>query len=242
MSVNVFSTDYLLADKAVASKDDDSFKRYPFARQLAATICERSSAESLVIGLYGQWGAGKTSVLNFVQAELAGTDVLTVYFNPWRFDGEEQLLQGFFAELGLALRAVTTKEAKEAAHRAGAHHGQQVISKLQILDRDARSESLQDFKSQAKLEQLKKEINELLRTSGKRVLVLIDDIDRLSAPEMHAVLRLVKLTGDFQYTTRAAVSGMGIVIWRKLFRYHCNCRLSKKRRCRSIFKRASHAA
>ena len=201
MPANVFSTDYLLADKAVASKNDDSFKRYPFAHQLAATICERSSAESLVIGLYGQWGAGKSSVLNFVQAELAGTDVLTVYFNPWRFDGEEQLLQGFFAELGLALRAVATKEAKEAAHKAVAHHGQQVVSKLQILDRDARGEALQDFKSQAKLEQLKKEINELLRTSGKRVLVLIDDIDRLSAPEMHAVLRLVKLTGDFQYTT-----------------------------------------
>jgi len=201
MSVSVFSTDHLLADKAVASERDDSFKRYPFARQLAATVCERRSAESLVIGLHGQWGAGKSSVLNFVQAELANTDVLTVYFNPWRFDSEEQLLQGFFAELGIALQAVATKEAKDAATKAVAFHAQQVVSKLQLLDRDARGESLQNFKSQAKLEQLKKEINELLRTAGKRVLVLIDDIDRLSAPEMHAVLRLVKLTGDFQYTT-----------------------------------------
>lgn len=201
MSVSAFSNDYLLADKAVASERDDSFQRYPFARQLAATICERGSTESLVIGLYGQWGAGKSSVLNFIQAELADTDVLTVYFNPWRFDGEEQLLQGFFAELGLALQAVTTREAKEAAHKAVATHSQQIVSKIKLLDRDTHGQSLQNFKSQAKLEEIKKEINELLRISGKRVLVLIDDIDRLSAPEMHAILRLVKLTGDFQYTT-----------------------------------------
>jgi predicted KAP-like P-loop ATPase len=191
----------LLADKAVANAQEDKFQRYAFASQLATTICERRSAESLVLGLYGKWGAGKSSVLNFVRAELARTDVLTVTFNPWRFDDEEQLLQGFFAELALALQTVVTPEAKNAAQKAVAQHSQQIVAKLQLLDRDSRAESLKGFKSQAKLEEIKQHINELLRVSGRRVLVLIDDIDRLSAPEIHAILRLVKLTGDFQYTT-----------------------------------------
>jgi hypothetical protein len=201
MPTSLSTTDSLLADKAVSNETEDSFQRYPFARHLADTICERRSADSLVIGLYGKWGAGKSSVLNFIQAELAGTEVLTVYFNPWRFEGEEQLLLGFFAELSAALENVTTDAARQAAQQALAGYAKKVVTKLQLLDRDPTADSLKELKSQAKLEGLKQQVNELLRTLGKRVLVLIDDIDRLSSHEIHAILRLVKLTGDFHYTT-----------------------------------------
>lgn len=199
--MSAFTTDSLLADKAVFEERDDSFQRYPFARHLATTICERRSTDSLVIGLYGKWGAGKSSVLNFVQAELAHTDVLTVYFNPWRFDGEEQLLLGFFAELSVALEAVVTPAARQAAQEALAKYAKKLVTKLHLLNRAASGGESKDFKPQDRLEGVKQEINELLRNSNKRVLVLIDDIDRLSAHEIHAILRLVKLTGDFHYTT-----------------------------------------
>jgi hypothetical protein len=201
MSTNVFVPDSLLADKAVSSKKEDSFQRYQFAHHLANTICERRSADSLVIGLYGKWGAGKSSVLNFIQAELANTEVLTVYFNPWRFEGEEQLLLGFFTELSEALESVASTDARQAAQLAMTAYARKVVTKLQLLGHDPAGDTLKDFKSQAKLEGLKQQVNELLRASGKRVLVLIDDIDRLSAHEIHAILRLVKLTGDFHYTT-----------------------------------------
>ncbi len=44
----------------------------------------------LTIGVYGDWGAGKSSVLNFIQQQYAGEpDVLVITFNGWLFQGYE---------------------------------------------------------------------------------------------------------------------------------------------------------
>ncbi len=40
-----------------------------------------------------------------------------------------------------------------------------------------------------------------MEKAQKRVLILIDDVDRLEKTEIHALFRLVKLTADFRYTS-----------------------------------------
>ena len=47
----------------------------------------------------------------------------------------------------------------------------------------------------------KKRIEKELETAQRRVLILIDDVDRLEKSEIHALFRLVKLTADFKYTS-----------------------------------------
>lgn len=47
---------------------------------------------------------------------------------------------------------------------------------------------------------LKLIIETILKEEQKRVVILIDDIDRLEKSEIHAVFRMVKLTADFKYT------------------------------------------
>jgi hypothetical protein len=188
------------ADKAVATERDDEFQRYPFAKRIAETIRNRQSADSLVLGLYGKWGFGKSSVLNFIAAELAGTDIITISFNPWRFEGEEQLLLGFFADLSGALENVAPA-VQAAVAKAVSEYAETVVTKISLFSHHPDSNYLKELKSQAVLEGLKHQIGELLHSAGKRILVLIDDIDRLATQEIQAIFRLVKLTGDFQYTT-----------------------------------------
>lgn len=44
----------------------------------------------VTIGVHGDWGAGKSSVLEMVEARFAGNDeVLCLKFNGWRFQGFE---------------------------------------------------------------------------------------------------------------------------------------------------------
>jgi predicted KAP-like P-loop ATPase len=50
-----------------------------------------------------------------------------------------------------------------------------------------------------KLPDLKASIAEALRTQSKRILIIIDDIDRLTAEEVGQLFRFVKAVADFPY-------------------------------------------
>ena len=57
-----------------------------------------------------------------------------------------------------------------------------------------------DMLSSVELEELKNRVETALKEAGKRVVVLMDDIDRLDKNEIQTVFRLVKLVADFQNT------------------------------------------
>ena len=70
---------------------------------------------SFTIGVHGQWGQGKTSLLRQIKKALDNSDangknpVLTVWFNPWQFTGEEHLIVPFFHTLVASLEKYREK-------------------------------------------------------------------------------------------------------------------------------------
>lgn len=97
------STNYS-SDSPVIAKEQDRFSRWAFSERVAQVISKRTDPSSIVIGLYGIWGDGKTSVLNFIEKSLEKNDnVICIKFNPWRFGTEEELLTGFFFTIADAL-------------------------------------------------------------------------------------------------------------------------------------------
>jgi hypothetical protein len=69
----------------------------------------------ITVGVHGDWGAGKSSVLEMIEAGLAGKDkVLCLKFNGWRFQGFEDakiaLIEGIVTEL-VEKRPALTKAA-----------------------------------------------------------------------------------------------------------------------------------
>lgn len=59
------------SDEPIASKAHDRFGRALFAARIAETIAKRRDPSSIVIGLFGPWGDGKTSVLKMMEESLA---------------------------------------------------------------------------------------------------------------------------------------------------------------------------
>jgi predicted KAP-like P-loop ATPase len=61
---------------------------------------------SFTIGIYGDWGMGKTSMLRQIMTRLGDEDknneLLTIWFNPWQFTAEEHLIVPFFHTLAAA--------------------------------------------------------------------------------------------------------------------------------------------
>ena len=89
-------------DKPVSSREEDAFQRFEFAKRIAGIVSSSRSDKSMVIGINGKWGEGKSSVLNFIRKELA-EDTVVVNFNPWLFSDEIHLIKSFFDLLTISL-------------------------------------------------------------------------------------------------------------------------------------------
>ncbi len=81
----------------------DLLNSEPIAQTIVNLIKERPD-RPVTIGVHGDWGAGKSSVLEMIEANLEGNDeILCIKFNGWRFQGFEDakiaLIEGIVTEL-----------------------------------------------------------------------------------------------------------------------------------------------
>jgi predicted KAP-like P-loop ATPase len=110
-----------IPDRSAEKSSEDKLNRAPFAHKLADTIRDWKLEESIVIGLYGPWGCGKTSVLNFAVERLEETTKqwalekkpIIIWFNPWSFSEQEKLLQAFFQQIYAEIKKVDPKAGED---------------------------------------------------------------------------------------------------------------------------------
>jgi predicted KAP-like P-loop ATPase len=175
----------------------------PFAKHLADSILRLRSSEGLVIALYGAWGTGKTTMLNYVRHYIRqrppDQQPTLVAFNPWWFSGNEDLIRAFFgqlqAHLGTARGAAGILRNKLADFS-------EMVSDIPLPYTQVGKVAAKALRTKPKdVTKLKEEISNALVKRKKRILVTIDDIDRLSPEEVRAVFRVVKAVADFPNIT-----------------------------------------
>lgn len=221
MALNILNLS-LATDTPIKDSERDLIGRAPFAERLADILKSAAGPESLVIGLYGSWGSGKTSVINLVENELSRkdddgkADVSIVHFEPWNYLTAEQLLAQFLKEVGDSLdkhahgrRKLCGKlrgkrpellnafasyseallmTAGDDASLAGVQlTGAAVTAFGNLLTSWLRKSTGRAGSVSAKKQRLEKE---LLKYDG-RVVVTIDDIDRLPNDQVRMVFQLV---------------------------------------------------
>lgn len=204
---NVTQQNHFVCDEPITGSDQDRFNRAPFAVRIADTIARRPDPSSLVIGVFGPWGDGKTSVLKMMEEQLKRhPQVVVVHFNPWHFQSEEQLIRGFFATLAEGLDK-KLKNFKEEIGNVLRDYGSLlsigsvVLGGVVTLRPGDAAKGVGEAMSNVSLNELRSRIEAFLAECGKRVVVLVDDIDRLDRTETHSVFKLVKLSAGFNHTS-----------------------------------------
>ncbi|WP_298788530.1 P-loop NTPase fold protein [uncultured Marinococcus sp.] len=192
------------SDKALSHFKDDSFSRAPFAKRIAEQIESFVNADSMVFGINGKWGEGKTSVLNFIEKyfeERNSSDILTIKFNPWLFSNEEEMLTNFFYLLADSLnKKLETK--KELTGSLLDDYVKPIMGIASMFPGVPDiGNQLSSFFVKANINELKERIEKILLEEKKRIVLFIDDIDRLDKEEIYNIFRIVKLTADINYIT-----------------------------------------
>lgn len=189
----------ILTDNPIESKDADRLKRQPLAKKVAELVSTYQGKESFVIGIEGPWGSGKTSFINLVFKELNISKLIVVRFNPWNFGGQNELVADFFSTLSEAIGAESSIGKTKSIFKKYA-------GKLQV----SASPTIKLFgvlevggllnRSDEPLESARKAVDKALEKLEKRIVVVIDDIDRLDKTETRLIMKLVKMTANFPNT------------------------------------------
>jgi len=193
----------VISDQPIQKKEQDQLKRNPLASKIAEVVLQYDNPdkESFVIGIDGAWGSGKTSFVNLILQEL-GEQVVLIPFNPWLFSDPASLLGSFFQTFGEHIKPYvggdTLKNIKRYAKIvADVDLGFSLLG-VGINPMKAISSflSLDDISLTGQREQL----NKALQKMNKKILVIIDDIDRLEPEETKLIFKLIKVSANFRNT------------------------------------------
>jgi len=187
-------------DRPSENPRGDLYGYAPFARHLANSICSLKAPHGLVIGLYGPWGSGKSTVLNYVRYYIehdAKIDSpIVVNFNPWWFSGIENLASAFISQLQAVLPR-KNKQLKDLGKLLG-NFGEGLGALAENVGIKGIDKIIRAVRGKPKdVPALKNGINEVLKSFGKTILVIIDDIDRLTSDEIRQLFKVIKALTDF---------------------------------------------
>lgn len=181
-----------------------------FAGNIKRSLDSLPSELGFSCALDGIWGIGKTTLINFIKEEIK-KDVNSKYkiidFSPWNIIDEQNLINEFFA---LLQKNIEDEKSDLRIEKVIQSYYQIIIEGVKLLPSVSKFTSFLDilsshfFKKETKtLSSVKTELYDYMRYeyTGKDLLVIIDDVDRLSGKEIMNLMKLIKEIADFPHIT-----------------------------------------
>ncbi len=252
----------ILNDDAINSFDDDLLNRKSFVENLSASLLSYNPKTSLVIGLFGKWGSGKTSVINLLESQLLlekkklskkdkKTSPIIIKFNPWGYSETDDLLEPFIRQIQSSIKGRDNKIKKLSKKleiyldlikllpsknsfltfisaitmilsflgisiyqlfpnitgklQSITKWGSPILLVISFLliflpNKILAILNLKNKTSENSASKVKKDICELLQKQKRKIIVIMDDIDRLSSQEIKQLFRIVRSNADFPNT------------------------------------------
>lgn len=200
------------SDRPIESANQDLLGRLTFSKQLAEAIFKYGGKDGLVIGLFGKWGTGKTSILNIVVNEINSLSEdscdkpIIVKFSPWNYTDKDNLISLFFRVLKNKLDIDKDEEKRKKIGKALTDYSDaldalslvpMVGSGLAILLKTIAKAQGAELSKEVDLDVTRNQLEKVLSETNQKIIVIMDDIDRLTNSQIRDIFQLVKQVGNF---------------------------------------------
>lgn len=242
------------ADRPIHTVKEDLLGRAKFSENLAEAISNWNGKDSLVVALYGDWGAGKSSVKNMTLSHMKDkkSKQIIIEFSPWEWAGQEIITKAFYDEISKSIGKQNTSEKYRKLARSFKKYGDyldvgeviltstssslpiivsviagigffnafltdtKVITLITtgivavspllkfVIDKIKKAAGYLDEKakdSEKNLDEIRNELKIALQGIETPILIVMDDLDRLSAFELRMIFQLIKANTEFPNVT-----------------------------------------
>lgn len=180
-------TPILITEKDV---DYDLLNRGGIISQLYNSIVASCNSDSsFVIGLEGEWGSGKTTIINNVMAKFGeNSDFIIINdFDPWMFGTQNALLEAIYNSILLKLGISYRK-----------YHSRKIIKSLSntLAERYKAGELVDNifFTQQDDYEETKEKkkwLEQYIKENNKKIVFSIDNLERADGDNIIFLLRMI---------------------------------------------------
>ena len=187
--------DSILHDCPITKEDDDIFDFKDEIRRIVSIIKDSDKNKTWSLAVTAQWGMGKTSFINCIVDELEketeqakAKEIEVLVFNPRTSKSVATIQEDFFTQFTCILSKYDSR---------CSHVIKDYMSALQLIDnRGLVEKAIHLYRVWNKVD-LKESIKQTLKRIPQRILVVIDDFDRLSKDEILEVLKLIDSNAAF---------------------------------------------
>ncbi|WP_324698741.1 KAP family P-loop NTPase fold protein [Novosphingobium sp. RL4] len=209
---------------------DDVLGFANFSRRLAEALVTQHAPNGYVVGLHGEWGSGKSTVVNFVKCHLQKwkeedrqeiSNLQWFDFEPWIVSGHQDLAAAFFKVLSerigdRAEKWYNWRRRTKGAVDAGAdklidaaasvglvidHTGGAATAAGAVVTKATVKKAAEKWLAEPSLQKTYGQLVDRLKKADRRFLVFIDDIDRLTSAEIRSLMQMVKTVGHLPNVT-----------------------------------------
>ncbi len=195
----------ILSDNHKRTIQEDEFGFSLYVDLLTDSIVDTDELP-FTIGVFGDWGSGKSSLMSMIQSQLEANDYKTVWFNPWKYDQKEDLWNALIQSILLKISESKDDQLKNKAKSMAGEiawmaikKGAGILSQGFVTEHDfERLKTAYTKENELFYEHVNKfedNFNKVVRTYGgdKKLIIFIDDLDRCMPENAITVLESLKL-------------------------------------------------
>ncbi len=192
----------------------DAFQRTAFSKQVARLVFSESKcrATGIVAGMTGPWGSGKSQSLLYIADELetlvrkaerlsssreSHPKTVIINFNPWLYSNRDEVLSAFFREVREACQKTEGLEDIVSVFQSWSEWIDKGTKIASVFSPSAARVASAFMSEQPSLDDQKTEITDFFSERNASVVVIIDEIDRLSDEEIRGMAQVIKSIADF---------------------------------------------